>query len=333
METISTYPSSFPNTSSGVIPAEVAAFYDAVLLERAVGNFVYQRWAQIRDISSKAGTDYIKFRRYSNLSAATTALTEGVTPAGSTINVTDIRAQVSQYGDFITVTDVIQYQSKDAVLMEFAGILGDQAADTYDQLCRDIIVAGTNVYYPSAAYTATSDVTSTDLITNTQIKKAVRLLATNKAKKLKSMLSPSDKYGTIPLQACFVGVVHENTTFDLKDLKGFKPIEKYSSHTELMEDEIGAVDEVRFVQTTNAKVLTGDGSGGIDVYATLIIAANAYGTTRVAGQAMKNIVKPLGSAGTADPLDQRATTGWKGTFVAKILNDDYLVRLEHAVSA
>jgi N4-gp56 family major capsid protein len=48
---------------------------------------------------------------------------------------------------------------------------------------------------------------------------------------------------------------------------------------------------------------------------------------------MKNIVKPLGSAGTADPLEQRATSGWKATFVAKILNDAFLVRVEHAVSA
>ena len=45
----------------------------------------------------------------------------------------------------------------------------------------------------------------------------------------------------------------------------------------------------------------------IDVYATIIFGSDAYGTTRISGEAMKNIVKPLGSAGTADPLDQRAT--------------------------
>ena len=71
----------------------------------------------------------------------------------------------------------------------------------------------------------------------------------------------------------------------------------------------------------------------IDVYATIIFGSDAYGTTRISGEAMKNIVKPLGSAGTADPLDQRATSGWKATFVAKILNDAFLVRIEHAVSA
>ena len=74
------------------------------------------------------------------------------------------------------------------------------------------------------------------------------------------------------------------------------------------------------------------GSGGIDVHGTLIIAKHFYATTAINGEAMKNIIKPLGSAGTADPLDQRSTSGWKATFVAKILNENFAVRIEHAVS-
>ena len=73
------------------------------------------------------------------------------------------------------------------------------------------------------------------------------------------------------------------------------------------------------LKSPNAKVFTGQGESSADVYATLIFGAEAYGTTRVSGEAVKNIVKPLGSAGTDDPLDQRATSGWKITFVAKIL--------------
>jgi N4-gp56 family major capsid protein len=69
------------------------------------------------------------------------------------------------------------------------------------------------------------------------------------------------------------------------------------------------------------------------VYGTLIFGAEFYAQTRVAGEAMKNIIKPLGSAGSADPLDQRQTTGWKATFVAVRLNEAFGVRIEHAVSA
>lgn len=100
-----------------------------------------------------------------------------------------------------------------------------------------------------------------------------------------------------------------------------------------MEGEIGSYGEVRFIESTNAKVFSGEGAAGIDVYATLIFGSDAYGISRISDEAMKNIVKPLGSAGTADPLDQRATSGWKATFVAKILNNDFLVRLETCVAA
>ena len=75
---------------------------------------------------------------------------------------------------------------------------------------------------------------------------------------------------------------------------------------------------VRFVESTEAKIFakagaTGTGSDKIDVYSTLILGANAYGITDVEGGGLETIVKQLGSGGTADPLNQRATAGWKAT--------------------
>jgi N4-gp56 family major capsid protein len=70
------------------------------------------------------------------------------------------------------------------------------------------------------------------------------------------------------------------------------------------------------------------GAAGRDVYATLVMGENAYGTTEIEGGGLQHIVKQLGSAGTADPLNQRATAGWKATKVAKRLVEEYLVRIE-----
>ena len=100
-----------------------------------------------------------------------------------------------------------------------------------------------------------------------------------------------------------------------------------------MEGEIGKLDEVRFIDSTNAVVFSGEGDSGVDVYGTLIFGQEAYGITRISGEAMQNIVKPLGSGGSSDPLNQRQTSGWKATFVAKILNNDFIVRIEHGVTA
>ena len=72
------------------------------------------------------------------------------------------------------------------------------------------------------------------------------------------------------------------------------------------------------------------GAEGRDVYATLILGDNAYGTTELAGGGLEHIVKQLGSAGTADPLNQRATVGWKATKVAARLVEAFMVRIETA---
>ncbi len=72
--------------------------------------------------------------------------------------------------------------------------------------------------------------------------------------------------------------------------------------------------------------------GGRDVYATIVLGENAYGTTEIAGGGLQHIVKQLGSAGTADPLNQRATVGWKATKAAVRLMEPFMVRIETASS-
>ncbi len=72
-----------------------------------------------------------------------------------------------------------------------------------------------------------------------------------------------------------------------------------------------------------------------DVHATLIFGADAYGVVDVAGAgAMETIIKPCGSAGTTDPLNQRSTVGAKvAAYAAKVLNPLWIVKIEHCVSA
>jgi N4-gp56 family major capsid protein len=319
-------------TTRTEIPVEVNNFYDRALLERAVPAFVHTRFAQVRDIPRNSGTNVIKFRRYGNLTANTTALTEGVTPAGTALSTTDITATALQYGDYVTITDKVLMETYDPILTETAEILGDQAGDSIDQLCRNVVAAGTTIQYASTA-AADTDITAAMVLNRAEVKEAVRTLRGNNARPITSMIDPSTGYNTVPIGRSFIGIVSEDTAYDLDDATGWIPVEKYPNKSTVMMDEIGSLANVRFIMTSNAYVSSGGGAGSVDVHYTIILAQNAYAITRISGETLKNIVKPLGSAGTADPLNQRATSGWKLTFVAKILNENFLVVVHHGVSA
>jgi N4-gp56 family major capsid protein len=321
------------NTDRSVITAEVDAVYQKTLLLRVVANFPYTKWAQIANIQQGAGTNTVRFRRYGNLTAATTALTEGVTPSGSQLSITNITASTSQYGDYVTFTDKVEMETQDPLLTVNSEILGDQAADTFDQLTRDVLAAGTSVFYANGVGGRGSVAANVALADYRKIARAMRK---NKARKITKMITGSDQVGTTPVRASYVALVSPDTHYDLKGLEssGFIPVHKYpSSMTLLDENEIGSLDEFRFVETPNGKIFAGAGSGSVDVHADVILADQAYGISRINGHSMEMIYKPLGSAGTADPLNQRQTQGWKATFVAYRLNESFMYRYEHAVTA
>lgn len=317
-------------TDTTVIDPGVANFYDRRLLRKAFPRLIHSLYAQTRDLPAGDST-VIKFRRYSLLTAATTPLSEGVTPSGSQLSKTDITSTVQQYGDYITLTDKLLFSTTDPVLTEANSVLAQQAGNTLDQLTRDVIIAGTTVQYASTA-TARIEVTAAMKLTLAEIQEAVRTLKQNNADKITEMIDPSDGVGTSPVNAAYIAFVHPNASYDLKNATGFVTVEKYGQRVALP-GEIGSLDEVRFIESTNAKVFTGLGAAGVDVYGTLIIGADFYAQSRIAGDAMRNIIKPLGSAGSADPLDQRQTTGWKATYVATRLNEAFAVRIEHGVTA
>lgn len=309
--------------------SNINSFYSRDLLIRVQPLLIHNKYGMVKDIP-KNNSDIIKFRRYANLSAATTPLVEGVTPTGSQLSKTDISATLNWYGDYITLTDKLTMETEDPVRMETNDVLSDQAGDTLDQLCRDVIVAGTSVTYSGSGNTARADVAAGDVITASDVDTAEETLKVNKARYMTSFVDPSTGISTIPLPPCFIGICHTYTVKTIRAFTGFTKVELYAQPTARMEGEFGKYGNTRFIETVNAKVFTGAGTSSIDVYATLILAKYAYATSRMSGKAMQNIVKPLGSAGSADPLDQRETSGWKASFTAVVLNDAFMQRIEHA---
>jgi N4-gp56 family major capsid protein len=300
-------------TSSEGLTKEMKVYYSDYLIDNAIPKLVHDQFGQKHPIPKNGGKT-IEFRKYSPLPKLTTPISEGVTPDGQSLNMSTIEATVAQYGGYITLSDVLMLTAIDNNLVQATKLLGAQAGATLDTITREVLNGGTNVIF-AGDKEARGDLDATSLLTVDDVKKAVRLLKNQNAEKI---------------NGSWVGIIHPDISYDLTNDPAWKDVKTYSDPSDIYEGEIGKLYGVRFVETTEAKIFAGAGNGGRAVYSTLILGDNAYGVTEISGGGLEHIVKQLGSAGTGDPLNQRATAGWKATKVAERLVETYMVRIESA---
>ena len=299
-------------TASG-LSDEMKVFYSDYLIDNATPKLVHDQFGQKHPIPKNGGKT-IEFRKYSPLPKLTTPLQEGVTPNGQSLNMSTVEATVAQYGGYITLSDVLLLTAIDNNLVQATKLLGAQAGATLDTITREVLNGGTNVIF-AGGKSARTDLAEDSVLTVDDIKKAVRLLKSQNAEKI---------------NGDWVGIIHPDVSYDLTNDPAWKDVKTYSDPSDIYEGEIGKLYGVRFVETTEAKIWAKAGSGSRAVYSTLILGDNAYGVTEITGGGLEHIVKQLGSAGTGDPLNQRATAGWKATKVAERLVENYMVRIESA---
>ena len=250
-------------TTATGMAVEMKTFYDRTLIENAEPELVHDQWAQTRDIPKNGGKT-IEFRKYDQLPKALTPLTEGVTPEGQEMKVTKLEATVKQYGGFVALSDLLILTAIDNNIVEASELIGSQAGRTLDTISREVMNAGTNVQYAEGQVTSRAEITSDMKLTVKAVKMAVRFLKKQNAKRINGY---------------FYGIINPDCSFDLTEDEKFVEVVKYKTPEKIYNGEIGAIEGVRFVETTEAKIFTGAGASGIDVYSTLILAANAYATT------------------------------------------------------
>jgi N4-gp56 family major capsid protein len=381
---------------------EMKTFYSKYLLDTAKPNLVHTQFGKKTPIPRNGGK-VIEWRRWSPFKKALNPLQEGVTPNGTPINVGYITKEVKEYGDYTTVSDLLDMTAIDNVILEVTERHADNAALTLDTIVRNELNSGTQVMYHGSV-AARSSLTASDKITAADVLKAVT--------QLRKMNAPT-------INGKYVAIIHPSVAHDL-----MQDTTWVQAHTaggadsqNLYQGEIGELYGCRFIQSTEAKVFkssnlygatsgltiasvdgkiltidealtdaqaralagreilitdgastpvttwnyivgatagsagsatlelvteptaaTGDnstiapggaGASNAAVYGCIFLGRDAYGIVDIEGAGIETIVKGMGSAGTADPLNQRSTIGWKiPAYAAKILQQEYIVRLE-----
>lgn len=328
--------------TDGTLSTMANVYVVAKMLIRALPYLVFEKFGQAYPLPTRS-TKTAKFRRFESLDATPTALTEGVTPTAQTFTVTDIEATVTQYGNLVTMTDVLLDTNDSPVMEQVTQIVGEQAAETVENMRIGVLLGGTNVEYANgAARTAVN----TPLTLPLQ-RRITRKLKNQKARFLTDSIKSTPRFYTESISPCFVAVCHPDCEADIRSLPHFQDVKDYGNTTP-WENEIGAVEGVRYLFTTlmkswpdaggtktNAASETMVSTTGTkaDVYPILFLAKDAYGLIPLKGAESLTpvIINPTHSE--SDPLAQRAHVAWKTMQTCVILNQAWMVRAEVAVTA
>ena len=304
------------------LSAEDKTFYEKTLITRLLPQLNFYKDARKKKLPKNQGRT-INFRKFNSLVAPSASLTEGVTPNGNDLDITTVTAVVKQEGDFVLMSDLIQMTGIDPVLTETSALLGEEAAEVFDTRIQTELSKGTNVYFAGGATTrAGLETAQTKKLTAEDVKKIVRKLKNAKAKRF------ADGYYHMQ--------VDPDIAYDLMSDTAWIDVSKYAKPEQMEKGELGKMHGMKFFETTNLQVVdSSTATTKIDVHIAFAYGKDSYDCIDLEGGAGKPeiIVKPNGSAGTNDPLDQRASAGWKACFTSVITQPLALVRVETGVGA
>lgn len=238
------------------LSAEMKTYYEDSLIDLAEPKLVHDQFGDKYPIPANGGKT-IEFRKYSPLKKATTPITEGVTPSGNSLNVTAITATIDQYGDWIRLSDMIQLTAIDKNVVQATKLLGGQAGRTLDSVTREVLNGGTNIIYaPKVVNDVETEILLRESITgDCGLNVDVFFQA---AAQLETM-------NANPIDDAYVAIIHPYAAYDLMRSPEWIDIHKYSNTENIYNGEIGTVGNVRFVKSTEAKIIApGDIMTGVN---------------------------------------------------------------------
>ena len=304
-------------TTSSALSAGMQTYYNRELLRTIEPNLVHLQFGDEHRMPPHSGL-VMNMRKLIPLETNTKALSEGDPGESVMLAETEVTVQLQQYGEYARCTDKLDLTHLDMDIMRRTKLFCDAGARSIDAVVREELAKCANVIY-AGGKASRAELTAADKLTSRELRKAVKTLKKNHAQ----------TFG-----GYFVAIIGPDTMYDLQEDEAFVKVSQYQDKENIYTGEVGRLFGVRLVETTEAKIFEGAGASGADVASVIVLGQYAYGVTSLKGAKPRVIVKPAGSAGTADPLDQISTVGWKmDGFGAKLLQPEYAVRIECGFSA
>ncbi len=306
-------------------------------------------------------TDTLVFRRVLPFGAATTGsgignsqyigtpaitannfiLSEGTTPNSNTISFQDVSVTLQNFGVLFKFSSKVDNLYEDDVPGEMTKLVGETMGEILELVRYGILKAGTTVVYGNGSSRAAVNMP----ISLNRLRQCVRVLESNRARRITSRVAPGVDFGTKAVQPAYIVFVHTDAEADVRNLPGFTKVEEYGNFKPIHDREIGAVEQFRFITSpllapflaAGSATLNGCvsiGGSNVDVYPFLVIAESAWG--QVALKGMNAISPTLISSKTinhANPLGMYGYVGASTWFNAVRLNESWMTRLECGITS
>ena len=260
----------------------------------------------------------VVFQIYSDMSKATTALSEQVDPDSVAIGApTAVTVTLNEYGNAVLTTRKLQLMSLAEVDPAIANIVAFNMADSIDEIVQTELRGGTNVIYASNASgtraTATTNVTGAHTLKAADIRLAIAKLRAGKAVARKGSL--------------YWCAIHPEVSHDLRAETGsgaWRLPHEYQSNAEIWAGEIGTFEGAYFIESPRLYNAT-DGGSSARVFRTLLAGQQALAEA-VAEE--PHVV--IGNV--TDKLMRLRPIGWYGVLGFKRYREEALYRIESSSS-
>ncbi len=299
-------------TTTG-LSAEISTYYERVFLARAMKRLVHEQGAQKKTMPAGEGKT-VNFTRYTPLALATAALSEGSNPSETDLTASTVSATVAERGSSAKIARFLSTTSIDRNNKEKIEVFGQNMGESLDTLCRDELVTGGTAQLAGGKGNITA-VAASDVLSATEIKKAVRYLEGQSAMRY------DDGF--------FMGKIQPFTWYDLVGDSTWVNAKTYSDVKDLYMGEVGELFGVRFVLTNNGHTA----SSTVTVYSNFIHGKESFGAIDLATDSPKLYIKTPGAQDTSNPADRYSTIAWAGSYVAKVLNDKWIVNVRTGATA
>ena len=277
-----------------------------------------------------------------NVDSAAHVLAEGVTPTADSLTPQDITVTLNQYGCLYQVTDQTVDTYEDDVPAEMKKQCGERVGLIREMVRYGVIKSGANAYYSGGS----SRATVAAKLTLTMLRKASRNIQANHAKRITSILAPTPNVSSKYVEAAYLVFCHTDVEQDVRDIAGFTTVAAYGSRKPMHDQEIGSVENFRFITSpelnpyNNAGVAVGatglysTGGSNVDVYPVIVCGEDAWGQVALrGGDSLDPTWIPPGEKTKSDPLGQRGFVGAKFYMNCTVLNDGWMAIIEAGITA